>query len=127
MAADFQPSGLFGAAHRLLDTTLGTLQNRFELFALEFRQERTRALELLVWVSTALFLGMMTVLVLTATIILLFPDDVRVYVAGGFCVLYLLGALGAFFRLRARLNQPSSPFADSINEIKKDREWLQAK
>lgn len=122
-----QSTGFTHSVRRLLDTGLGILQNRIELFAVEVREEKTHIVELFLWLSLALFLGMMAVVVLTATIILLFNEEKRVYVAGAFCLLYFAGAVWGFLGLRARLKESGLPFAETINEVKKDREWLQPK
>jgi len=116
--------GFFASVRKLLDTGLATLQNRVELLAVEFQEEKDHAVELLMWVVALLFFGILTVVVLTATIILIFPQELRVYAAGGLTLLYLLGAIWAFLGLRTRLKNRPIPFSASIEEIKKDREWL---
>jgi uncharacterized membrane protein YqjE len=116
--------GLFDSGRRLLDHALGAFHNRVELFAVEFKEEKTNVVELLLCVAAALFFAMMTVIVLTATVILLFPPENRIYAAGGFCLIYLIGAIWSILRLKSRLKQNGTPFAESINELKKDREWI---
>jgi len=116
--------GLFYSGRRMLDHALGAFHNRVELLAVEFKEEKTNAVQLLLCVVAALFFAMMTVVVLTATIILLFPQDSRVYAGGGFCLLYLIGAIWSILKVKSRLKQNGTPFAESINELKKDREWL---
>jgi uncharacterized membrane protein YqjE len=56
---------------------------------------------------------------------LMFDGERRLYAAGGFCVLYLAGAVGAFLKVKSRLRETSLPFSDTIEEMRKDREWLQ--
>jgi uncharacterized membrane protein YqjE len=70
------------------------------------------------------FLAAMGVLLLTATIIFLCPAGVRVYVTGGLALLYLLGAAGAWLGLKEGLRR--EPFADSIDQVKKDRLWVES-
>ena len=119
--------GLFDSARRLLDNALGAFYNRVELLAVEFKEEKTNVVELFICVAATLFFAMMTVIVLTATIILLFSEEWRIYAAGGFCVIYLSGAISSFLWLKSRLKQGGLPFSESLNELKKDREWLQPK
>jgi len=123
---DSEPAspGLFTSLRKLLDTSLGVLQNRAELLAVEFQEEKDRAAELFIWAVAVLFFAIMSVLVVTATIIFLFPESSRVYAAGGLAVIYLAGAVWAALGLKARLKQPAIPFASTVAEIKKDREWL---
>ena len=124
MTNNDHPPGL-GTARRLADNALAAVQTRIELFALELREEKTSALELLIWVCTALFFGMMAVITIIATIIILFPPDARIYATGGFALLFTIGAIWAYTRMRSRLKNQDVPFNDTINEFKRDREWLQ--
>ena len=119
--------GLFDSARRLLDYAFGAFYNRVELLAVEFKEEKTNVVELFICVAATLFFAMMTVIVLTATVILLFREEWRIYAAGGFCVIYFIGAIWSFLWLKSRLKQGGLPFSESINELKKDREWLQPK
>jgi len=122
-AGDNSP-GLFTAARRLLDTGLAAVQNRVELVAVELREEKCRFFELLLLASSALFLGMMAVIVLTAAVVLICPEEVRGYVAIFFGLAYALSAAVAFSGVRSRLKNYPMPLAETSDQIKKDREWL---
>jgi uncharacterized membrane protein YqjE len=108
---------------RFARTGLGALRNRFELLSVEWQQERLRLRQMLVWAVGLLFLGMMGIFLLTATIIFLFPEKQRLYAAAGFAVLYLIGAAGAWFGLRSVLKR--EPFEATIDQAKKDQAWLE--
>ena len=116
--------GLLTSVRKLLDTGLATVQNRAELAAVEFKEEKDHALELMLWATVVFFFAVMSGIVLTATIIFAFPEDRRIYVAGVFAILYLAGGVWAFLGLRTRLNKQPVPFSATVDEIKKDREWL---
>ena len=109
---------------QLAATALGLLETRGELLATEWQEERARLVELMVRTLGCVLLAMMGVILLTAIIIFLFPEDRRIYVAAGFALLYLLGALAAWFGVRSLLRQ--EPFEESIDQMKKDREWLES-
>src|SRR5438093_3697656 len=115
------PTMLF---RKLAQTGLGLLQNRSELLLVELQEEKARAIELLIWGGGLLFLGIMTMLLLTGTIIFLFPEEYRIYAAGGFTLLYLAGAIWVVFVLKALLKKP--PFPETVAQVKKDREWLES-
>jgi len=119
-----EPPGLATLTRKLAETSLGALGNRGELLALEWQEEKGRLLELLVWGLGVLFLAIMAMVLLTGTIIFLFPEDKRLYVAGGFTVLYLLGAVAAAFTAKSLLKK--EPFSESIEQVKKDRVWLES-
>jgi uncharacterized membrane protein YqjE len=71
-----------------------------------------------------IFLCILAVLTITITIVVLVGDAARPFVLVGFCVLYSLGAWGALRGLRNRLQNRPRPFAATLDELKKDREWL---
>jgi uncharacterized membrane protein YqjE len=121
---DSNPPGLLNLARKAAQTGLDALHNRGELFLVELQEEKNRVVELMIWIAIVCFLGIMFVGVLTATVILLFPTEQRLYASAGFCVLYLTGAILALLNLRAMVMKASLPFSDTINEVKKDREWL---
>jgi len=124
--SDSTAPSLSGLLRKAALTGLGALQNRGELFLVELQEERNQVIELFIWAVAACFLSLMFMLVLTATIIFLFPEDIRVYAAGGFCILYLLGAVLALLNLKALVRNASLPFSDTITEARKDREWLES-
>jgi uncharacterized membrane protein YqjE len=105
-------------------TLIGAVENRAELFAVEFEEENDRLIRMVIFGVVGLFLAMMTVLLLTATIIFLVPEVYRLYAAGAFAVLYLAGAVVAGLQVKKLLKQ--SPFAESLSQIKKDAEFLDA-
>src|SRR5689334_20428601 len=119
LTEDNHSPGFKTLGRRLGKTALGALENRGELLAVEWQQEKERLTELLFLSMGVVFLGMMGVLLLAATIIFLFPEDLRLYVAAAFTVLFLGGCVAAFFGLKALLKR--EPFAESLRQIKKDR------
>jgi uncharacterized membrane protein YqjE len=114
--------GVASLARKLAATGLGVLRNRSELIAVEWQLELERLVGLLVLAAAVAFLGMMVIALCTAIVIFLFPEGARLYVAGGFALLYLGGAIWAGLCLRSLLKQV--PFGETLNQLKKDREWL---
>ena len=106
----------------MLVTALSALQNRSELFLLELEEEKTNLIELLLWALIVGVMGLMFLAVVTVFIVLLFPEDLRMYAVAGFCLLYLAGTVLALLNLKALLKKRPPPFSATINEIKKDRE-----
>ena len=123
-AINSNPPGIFRLLRKVMRTGWDTIQNRSELFLVELQEEKNRAIELFIWAGAVCFLGVMFMVVLTATVILIFPDHLRVYAAGGFCVLYLAGAILALLNLKALVQNAALPFSDTVAEVRKDREWL---
>jgi uncharacterized membrane protein YqjE len=115
-------SGLLSSVKRLFGTSLAVLQNRAELFTVEFQEEKHRQIEVLVLAGSALLLGFLGICLLTTVVIFLFPAGARLYVAAGLGVLYGLGAVLLLTRVKGKLQ--TQPFAETINQIKKDVECL---
>jgi len=122
MSDNNHTAGLGTLASRIGRTALGALTNRGELLTIEWQQEKERLTRLLLLSVGMMFLGMMGALLLTATIIFLFPEESRIYVAAGFTILYLGGAGFAFFKLMALIKQ--EPFEESLKQLRKDRSLL---
>src|SRR5947207_141178 len=121
---EHNPTGLFNSLRQLLDTTLAAVQNRLELFVVELKEEKCHVIEILIWAAAAIVLGLMAITTATFTIVFLVPKDAKPFVLAGFCVFYILAAVGAFLGLKKRLRNHPLPFAESISQIKKDRECL---
>jgi uncharacterized membrane protein YqjE len=109
---------LTGLLNGLARTSLGALKNRGELFSLELQEEKNHLAEMLVWTVGLLFLGIMGTLLLTATIVLIFPAALRIYVLGGFALLYFIGAALVFSNVKTLLKH--QPFPESVNQLQKD-------
>jgi len=122
MSENNHTAGLGTLASRIGKTALGALTNRGELLAVEWQQEKGRLTALLLLAVGLMFLGMMGALLLTATIIFLFPEEYRIYVAAGFTILYLGGAGFALYKVLALVKQ--EPFAETLKQFRKDRSLL---
>jgi Predicted membrane protein len=116
--------GFIAQFRKIGRTALGVLQNRGELLAVEWQEAKIRTTEIVFWAVAAAILAMSGLLLLTATIILLFPAELRIYAFAGFAVLYFIGAVVAFFNVKALLKH--EPFAESISQVRKDSVWLES-
>jgi uncharacterized membrane protein YqjE len=113
-----QLPGIADLAGRFARTGLGALKNRGELLAVEWQEEKARMTELFFWCMGLMFCGMMAIMLLTATIIFVFPEEYRLYVASAFIVLYVALVVIAAFVIRNLLQD--EPFAESIDQLRKD-------
>lgn len=109
---------------KTLNTGMGAVENRVELAMLELQQEKSRLTSLLIFGLGALSLAVLFLALLTATIIFLFPAELRIYAAAGFSVLYLGGTVWAALSLKGLLKK--EPFAETLRQFKKDQELLEA-
>ena len=115
--------GVVPLLRKIAGTGLGALKNRGELLLLELQEEKERLIVAFVWSAALLFFAFMGLLLLTATIIFLFPEAYRLWAAVGFTVLYLGGAVASVFIIKSVLKHV--PFAESIEQVRKDGEWLE--
>jgi len=117
-------SGFGGLLGRFGRTALRGINMRVQLMGVEWQEERLRLRDMLLWSVALMFLGLMGALLITAAIIFLFPQDLRVYITAAFGLLYLCGALGAWVRVKSGLKK--EPFAESIDQVRKDQVWLES-
>jgi uncharacterized membrane protein YqjE len=116
--------GFIAQIRKIGRTALGALHNRGELLSVEWQEQNARMTEILFWAVATAILALAGLLLLTATIILLFPEDLRIYAFAGFAVLYLIGAVAALFNVKALLKH--EPFAESLSQVRKDSVWLES-
>lgn len=123
-AAQTHPPSFLTLLRKAAKTTFGALHNRGELFLVELQEEKNKIIELFIWVGAVVFCALMFMVVLTATIILIVPEESRVYAAGGFAAFYLIAAVLGLLNLKALVKSAALPFSSTIDEVRKDREWL---
>jgi len=117
-------SGLTAPFRRLLESASGFLASKLELLGIEFQEEKRRILELLILASAALLFSVLTLFVLTFAVIALFWDTHRVAaVVGVFLVYFLISAI-LFVRLKRKANTGTHMFDATVEELKKDTEWV---
>ena len=119
-------SGLLGSVKQALQTASQLLESRAELFLLELKEERVRVVAALLLALAGGICALMTLLLVTFTIVIVFWDTYRIAVLVGLIAVYGAGAVGALVALRRRLRR-WQPFAASLEQIKKDRACLETK
>src|SRR4051812_18657486 len=126
MAANDQQEvpGLMELAGKFAQTGLGALQNRGELFSVEWQEEKSRLVEALIWGVACAFFAMLGIGMLTAFDIFLFREDLRIYALAGFALLYLAGAIIAWSSIKGVLKH--EPFSESIAQLRKDAACLES-
>ena len=113
--------GYLSSLLSLGDGILASVQGRIELLTVELQEEKLRLIQTFIWISVAVFTGMMTITFASLTLVYLFLESARLAVLGGLTVFYagiLVAVIVAFRRYLAR--QPK-PFAATLHEIGEDR------
>lgn len=116
--------GLLASLQRLLATLLDIVQTRVAIVATEFEEERVRLRELVVFGFVALFFVNLGIMLFTLFVVMLFWETHRLYVMGGFALLYLGVGVVAGISLRHRLKSRPRLFAATLAELSKDRDQL---
>lgn len=122
--ADAREPGLRGSLVRLAEYTVTLLRTRAELAALEFEEGRERAkrhLQLLAIVGFAFALAWMAC---CALFVAYFWDTHRYAALLAVAVLHGGVGLAALWRLKAAEALASPPFAATLAELERDRQWL---
>ncbi|HEY5552049.1 MAG TPA: phage holin family protein [Opitutaceae bacterium] len=121
------PTGFLGSFKTLGDSLLGTVQDRLELFSLELQEEKFRLIRIFLWISAAVFTGMLAVAFGSLTLVYLFWESARLAVLGGLTAFYAVALVVIIVTFRRFLARQPSPFADTLKEIGEDRECIGTK
>ena len=123
-AAPPAPAGFLSSFRTLGDSLLATVQDRLDLLSVELHEEKFRLIQTFIWISAAVFTGMMAIAFASLTLVYFFWESARLAVLGGLTVFYagvLVVIIIAFRRFIAR--QPR-PFLASRKEIEEDRSCI---
>lgn len=117
--ADGRPSlQRFGAAF------LGLLHGHVELFGIELQEQKANTLRLLLFAGLALVFALLLLVGLSLLVLIVFWDTNRLAAALGLCLFYVIGSLFCGWRLYQSINDESSPFSATLEELANDRERL---
>jgi len=113
--------GFLDSFRTLGDGLLATVQDRFELLAVELQEEKFRLIQTFLWVSAGVFAGMMTLTFASLTLVYLFWDTARIAVLGGLTFLYAGALVAIIIASRRFIARQPSPFAATLQEFEHDR------
>ena len=116
--------GLLAPVTRLLKTLANLLENRIELFLVEVQEERMRLVEALLLAAVGIVAALMTLILITMTVVVIFWETHRVLVLVLFALVYATAAVVVFRALHSRLNH-SQAFSATLDQMKKDRAWFE--
>ena len=105
---------------RMFKTLRDVVENRIELFLIEWREERVRLVGTLLLAAVGAVCLLLTLVTLTLTLVVVFWDTHRVLVLSLVTLAYAGISVTAFTVLRSRL-QKWQPFSATMDQIKKDR------
>lgn len=124
---DSDSPGIIESLRTLGDNLLATVHDRIALFSLELEEERARLMLTIIWISLALFAGVMTALMASITLVFLFWDTARLGVLLTLTCLYGSALAYTIVTVRRHLTQQPRPFAASLAELAEDQACIRGK
>lgn len=115
------PTGFLHSFRVLGDSLLGTVQDRLQLFSVELQEEKFRLIQTFLWISAALFSGMMAVVFASLTLVYVFRESSRLAVLGGLTAFYSVAVIVLVIALRRFIAGQPVPFAATRQELGEDR------
>lgn len=119
-----ESTGLIESSKRVAGTLLAILQTRLALLSNEIEEERLRVGQMVFYASIALFFFGLSIMLLTALVVVVFWDDHRLLVMGLFAALYFVIGLLLWNALRRAAQQKPVLFSASLAELTDDRNQL---
>jgi uncharacterized membrane protein YqjE len=113
--------GLVNSVRVLGDGLLGILYDRLELLTTELHEEKFRLIQIFIWISAAVFSGMMAITFASLALVYLFWEGARLTALIGLTVVYGGALLGIIITFRRYLSRQPRPFAATRAEIGEDR------
>ena len=114
-------SGFVHSFRALGDTLLGSVQDRLELLSIELQEEKFRLIQTFIWISAAVFTGMMAITFASLTLVYWLWDSARLAALGGLTILYGCAVAVIVVAFRRYLARQPKPFAATLSEIGTDR------
>jgi uncharacterized membrane protein YqjE len=122
-----RPLGLLALVRHFSSTIVALIYTRIELVATEVEEELQRGVIILIWAMLALFFGALSVLMVAVTLLVIFWDDHRVLVAALITGAFIAITTVMGFMAQARVRSKPRFLAASIEELKRDRAFLERK
>lgn len=120
------PSGVVDTIRSFLASWVAVVKTRVEIISVELEEQREWLEHLILMALAALFCISLGLILLTLFVVVLFWEtDGRMWVLGGFAVLYLGGGIGLWLALRAKMKSKPKLFAATATELGKDYAALQ--
>ncbi|HTJ00028.1 MAG TPA: phage holin family protein [Dongiaceae bacterium] len=127
MSASLNPGSWLAALRRIGDSLFALARNRFELFTVEWQEEKLRLLNLLFWLGLAAVIGAAGVFVALFTLAFWLWQVTGYAGPVGLAVVALVIAGAMLWNLRARIRTGPQPFAQTVAEFRKDAACWQGK
>lgn len=109
---------------RMASTLIAIFQTRLELLANEIQEERLHVEQMMLYGSITLLFFALSIMLLTAFVVVLFWDSYRLLVLGSLAALFLIAGFIVWSELRRMARERYQLFSASLAELTDDRERL---
>ncbi len=116
--------GILSSVRTLADNLLATVHDRVELVSLELQEEKQRLIQIFIWISAAIFSGMMAVTFASITVVYFFWENARIAALGGLALFYTAAVVALIAGFRRYIRRQPKPFAATLHELKTDRSCI---
>jgi uncharacterized membrane protein YqjE len=113
--------GFMAALGKLGDGLIGGVQTRIELFSVELQEEKFRLIQTFIWISAAVFTGVMALTFASLSLVYLFWESARLGVLIGLTLFYTSALLVLIVAFRRYIARQPKPFAATLAELETDR------
>ena len=113
--------GFLQSVREFADSLLASVEDRIQLISVELQEEKLRLIRIFIWISAAIFTGMMAITFASITLVYLLWESARLAALGGLTLLYVTGLVIIVVSFRRYLARQPKPFAATLQEIKVDR------
>jgi len=117
----------FDGLRRGVDSAVGLVQSRLEIFSVELQEEKLRTLRLLLWLGLAVALGGAGLMVIIAALALFLWSTAGYLGLIGLALLTFAAAAAVVWQVRKAIQNGPTPFHTTVNEFRKDRECLHSR
>jgi|SRR5580658_3969859 uncharacterized membrane protein YqjE len=114
-------AGYLSSLRSLGDGFLSSVQDRLKLFTVELQEEKFRLVQTFIWISSAVFAGVMAITFISLTLVYVFWESARLAVLGGLALVYTAALVAIIVAFRRYLARQPAPFAATLHEIGEDR------
>jgi uncharacterized membrane protein YqjE len=120
-------AGFLNSFRTLGESLLANVQDRLTLVSVELQEEKFRLIQTFIWISAAVFTGMMAITFASLTLVYLFWESARLAVLGGLTLLYSSAFAALVIAFRRYLARQPKPFAATLQELSDDRACIRTK
>jgi len=118
------PTGILDSLRAFGGGLIASLQDRVQLLSVELQEEKFRLIQIFIWISAAVFAGVMAITFASLTLVFFFWDSARLVVLGGLTLFYAGLATIIVIAFRRYLKRQPQPFASTIEELQEDAECI---